>query len=326
MPNQEKQQSEATFKRPIREVRQWRIGTLSMGLLLVALGIILLVGKSNPAWSLGNLLQYWPVILIVLGLEMAMLNVLSSVKGSRFRFTYDVLSIIMVFIILISSSGMLVLESTGVMDVAHRALEGSQRYGKAETVVAIDDSIQSLVMSVEGSDKTVISTYPGIGNEVKITFLYRGVFSSQKETDEYIEDQFIGKERLGDTLVINLHPLTQGKFPRQGVTREVAIYVPQGLDVELSQDRGSIQAILNNPESRWTINHQSSRDLEISISSVTAGKLMVRETHELLGNIDWDESNKDDENSLIEAAKSWGKGPFILTVIHSSGKTIIRTK
>lgn len=324
MTDQEKQQPETNPEKPVREVRQWRIGTLSMGLLLVALGIILLVGKSNPAWSLGNLLQYWPVILIVLGLEMVMLNVLSSVTGSRFRFTYDVLSIIMVFIILISSSVMVVLESTGVMDVAHRALEGTERYAKVETVVAIDESLQSLVMSVEGSDKTVISTYPG--DEVKVTFLYRGVFSSQKETDEYAEAQFIGKERLGDTQVINLHPLTQGKLPRHAVTREVAVYVPQGLDVELNQERGSIQAVLYNPESRWTIKHQSSRALDISIESVTAGKIVVQQARELLGNIDWDELHQDDVDSPIEATKSWGEGPFLLTITHDSGKTIIRTK
>jgi hypothetical protein len=324
MTEQERKHPETTGEKPVRAVRQWRVGTLSMGLLLVALGIILLAGKANPAWSMRNLLQYWPVLLIILGLEMVMLNIFSSITGSRFRLSYDVLSIIMVFIILFSSSVMMMLESTGAMDIARRALGGTEYYAQAEMVVPGDESLRSLIMSLEGSDKTVINTHPGIGDEVKVTIVYRGVFATQQEADEYAKAQVIGKERMGDTLAINLHPLSRGQLPWRDVTREVAIYVPQGLNVELNQKRGSIEAHLYEPKSRWIINHQSSRDLDISLHSVNSGKIIVQQAYELLGNIGWDEIRQDDE-PLIEAFKSWGEGPFVLTIIHERGPTTIRT-
>ena len=109
-----------------------------------------------------------------------MLNIFSSITGSRFRLSYDVLSIIMVFIILFSSSVMVMLESTGAMDIARRALGGTEYYAQAEMVVPWDESLRSLIMSLEGSDKTVINTHPGIGDEVKVTIVYRGICHSTR--------------------------------------------------------------------------------------------------------------------------------------------------
>lgn len=326
MTEQEKQHSQAaTPVTPVREVRQWRVGTLSMGLLLVALGIVLLVGKFNPAWSLGSLLKFWPVILIVLGLEMVMLNILSSLRGCKFRFTYDVLSILLVFLILISSSVMVALESAGVLDFTHRALGGAERYGKAETVFTADESLRSLALRVEGSGETILRSYPG--KEIKVSVLYLGIFSTQKEADAYAKEQYIGEERLENTLAVTIYPPTQGKLPRHEVRQEVTIFIPQELDVELDQQGGSIKIDLDELKSNWTVNHRSSQNLDISLGTMTAGRIAVQQADELRGNIDWDEiRNQDNPELPIEAVKSWGEGPYSLSICQDGGKTIIRTK
>jgi len=51
-------------------MRKWRVGTISMGILLVATGILLLLGEIKGISGAMLILRWWPVILIVLGVEI----------------------------------------------------------------------------------------------------------------------------------------------------------------------------------------------------------------------------------------------------------------
>jgi hypothetical protein len=98
------------------ETRHWRVGTFSMGLLLIFLGVIMLAGKSNEAYTFTYFLRYWPFILIVLGAEMILYNTLATAKGLKVRFSYDVFSIFLVLVLVFCSSAFLIFESTGSMN------------------------------------------------------------------------------------------------------------------------------------------------------------------------------------------------------------------
>lgn len=312
---------------PVRKVRQWRVGTCSMGILLIAMGVALLAGRFNEAWSLSNIVKFWPVILIILGLEMVLLNILSSLWDSKFHFTYDVISVILVFLILIPSTAMVALENSGVLDFAQRALGGSQHYAKAEAVLyTTDETLESIAIRIEGSDDTVIRPYEG--KDIKVSVLYRGVFFSQPEADKYAEGQYFGVERLGNTLIVDFYPPTQGKLPRNNVEQEVAIYIPQDLDVDLDQQGGNLKIILTDIKSDWVINHQTAYEtLDISLAKVTDAKLSVKLAGSLEDNIDWDGiRNQDDQELPVEAAKVWGNGQHSLSIYKRGGHTVIRTR
>src|SRR5690554_1259403 len=122
-------------KDPQVQVRQWRVGTISMGLTLLVIGIVLLIGSFGGSLALSNILKLWPIILITLGLEMVLTDTWVTIKGIRISFTYDGLSIFLVLLLVFVSSGLVALESTGMLDYAHTAQRTSQRYIEAEKVL-----------------------------------------------------------------------------------------------------------------------------------------------------------------------------------------------
>jgi len=81
--------------------RQWRVGTLSMGVLLIALGIIMLVSQILETSLIGHIIKWWPIVLIMLGLEILVYVFLSKQDEPKVKF--DVFSIIIVSILLMAS-------------------------------------------------------------------------------------------------------------------------------------------------------------------------------------------------------------------------------
>lgn len=84
-------------------MRKWRVGTVSMGVLLVAAGILLLLGELQGLDGAGLILRWWPVILIILGVEILAYIIMSREEQPRIKF--DGLSIFLtITIVLISSA------------------------------------------------------------------------------------------------------------------------------------------------------------------------------------------------------------------------------
>ena len=306
---------------PVQEVRQWRVGTMSMGLTLVILGLVIFLGKVSDAISISWMLNLWPIILIILGLEMVLLNVLTVTKGSRLRFTYDILSIFLVLVLLFASSVLVVLESSGVLDLADR-LWVSERYIESEKVLyTVDEDLRALTLKVEGR-RVNLRTYDG--DEIKVLTVYRGYFASQEEGLEYAEDQYVQVERLGQTLLVDIYPPGQGYAPQANVGQEVTIFIPRHLDVELNQSRGDVNITLLDLTSNWVINHQANnRYLDLTLDGVTDAKLSVEVSGngQLQGNIQWDSELDGDEEGKpsIEASKTWGDGRYSLILRQTSG-------
>lgn len=83
--------------------RQWRVGTLSMGLLLVALGIIMLVSQILKTSIIEHIIRWWPIVLILIGLEILAYVFLSKQEEPKVKF--DVFSIIIISILMMTSVG-----------------------------------------------------------------------------------------------------------------------------------------------------------------------------------------------------------------------------
>lgn len=77
-------------------MRTHRVGTITFGCMLIVLGILLIVHLFVPTLTYTAILNYWPVILIVLGIEILVANS----RSEKTAFTYDGWSIFLMFMIL----------------------------------------------------------------------------------------------------------------------------------------------------------------------------------------------------------------------------------
>lgn len=312
---------------PEKPIRQWRVGTVSMGLILIALGFVLLMGRINDSFTLANLLKFWPIVLIILGVEMLLLNALTVFRGSRIRFTYDVLSVFLVLVLLLVSSGLVALESSGALDLVQRALHTTQRYVEAEKLVyTADQSLKALTMEIYGST-TQLRAYDG--DQIKVSVIYNGYFASAAEADQYAEEQLVRAERIGENLFIKVFPPGRDHWSTNNVRQEVTVLIPQHLDVEIDQQSGSLKISLLDLQSNWVVSQKSSgQSTEVHLDTISDGEVTVElaDGGRLTGNVEWDSKLEHESPVLLEANKKWGKGSHSLVIRQSRGSVLVNTR
>ncbi|MFC7682085.1 hypothetical protein [Paenibacillus sp. GCM10028914] len=97
--------------------RQWRVGTLSMGISLLLLGLLVLTSQWKGVEVFDTALKWWPIIFILLGIEIVGYTLFFR-KGEFVK--YDVFSILLIGFLTICCIGMAALSSTGIMDHIRR--------------------------------------------------------------------------------------------------------------------------------------------------------------------------------------------------------------
>ena len=73
-----------------------KVGTTTFGCILIILGIVLLLQLFVPGLNYTIILDFWPVALILLGIEILVANA----RSSTFQFQYDGWSIVLMFLTL----------------------------------------------------------------------------------------------------------------------------------------------------------------------------------------------------------------------------------
>lgn len=75
-----------------------RVGSVTGGIILIIIGVLCLVHIFLPALRYEYILRGWPLILILVGAEMLVVNVTNS---DKLEIKYDAAAILLVFILVI---------------------------------------------------------------------------------------------------------------------------------------------------------------------------------------------------------------------------------
>jgi hypothetical protein len=100
--------------------RKWRVGTFSMGISLIAVGLTLLISAWQGIVMFDTLLKLWPVIFVLLGCEILLFVFLS--RREKLVLHYDLFSIFFVSFLCGFCLVFSLLTSTGLMDELRHAL------------------------------------------------------------------------------------------------------------------------------------------------------------------------------------------------------------
>lgn len=92
-----------------------RVGTISMGLVLIFFGVIMLIGQVSSISAVELFMKFWPIILILLGLEILFYVYKNNTENTKIK--YDVFSIFIVTSVLIVNITLYGLMETGIMDL-----------------------------------------------------------------------------------------------------------------------------------------------------------------------------------------------------------------
>ncbi|KAJ51981.1 hypothetical protein BD780_004263 [Clostridium tetanomorphum] len=89
-------------------MRQWKVGSLTLGLTLVLIGIMFMIGNIIDMSLLGNLIRFWPIILILLGIEILCSGYMSQKNNEKLKLSG---TSIFMFFVLFSICGVLFISS-----------------------------------------------------------------------------------------------------------------------------------------------------------------------------------------------------------------------
>ncbi len=93
-----------------------RVGTISMAIVLIGFGILIFVAQINKLSAVELAIKFWPSILILLGGEILWVNFKEKKENENFIIRYDIFSIFIVMVILAVNIGIYGLVETGIMD------------------------------------------------------------------------------------------------------------------------------------------------------------------------------------------------------------------
>ena len=88
-----------------RKIGGQRIGVFTLGISLVVFGVLFLVRVFAPWFDYVRVLQFWPVVLILLGIEVLVMALLPKKEGEP-SFKLDAASIILLFVTLFLACGL----------------------------------------------------------------------------------------------------------------------------------------------------------------------------------------------------------------------------
>ncbi len=185
-------------------MKYWRVGTISMGISLILLGIFLFVAQYNEISIYSIFLNWWPFILIVLGIEILVYLFLSRKNSETTIIKYDFLSILFVGCLGMIALGFLVLSYTGVMGELQQAIAAEEKTFDLPIVQAtVPTTIKRIV--IEPTHQPIeIEKRPS--NEISLFGTYR-VTTTEDEPIIRSKADYVTIHTNGDTMYVFLKDL-----------------------------------------------------------------------------------------------------------------------
>lgn len=273
-------------------MRQWKVGTITMGILLVTIGIVSILSQNIGVSLIDAVLKWWPVALITLGIEVLLSSFLS--KGDSVRLKFDGFSIFIIMLILLVTTGAYFVQNVIKGGIAGQIFNINLP-SKYETRLTKNFSIPS-----DGKKKFILSNHQGdilvlkssSGNiEIEAAVSIRN--NDEEYSKSFLDSLFSIEEEAIVKIASVTDNLLKDRYKVQSITIDYIVKIPENIDIEVNNKFGKFNAsdIINNLKIT-----NSNGDIDISKISGNIqisnrfGKIRV---NTVTGNADVDGSNGD---------------------------------
>ena len=306
-------------------MRRWRVGTVSLGILLIALGIVLLAAQLKQKDILDMLLTWWPLVLVLIGGEI--LVFVYTAKEPDPKVKYDVFSMFVVLVILFCSIGAYALTATGAVEKISWIADSR--------VITVEMPVQRITVD-ETVKKIVVSASDGKLNIKKsstaevVSFGQAAINAADRqEAEDLIKQNQTYIHREGDTLFLEyISPDRQGNYRPYVTSLRHTLLLPAGIDVEI-RGSGYFQLDIESQtiDQNWFIKGTGEIDVTVDASTELAIDVLIKDSYQLRGNVNWTVKEILDApaggNPLYQGHLKWGEGGGKLKVILEWGKITV---
>lgn len=284
-----------------------RVGTISMGVVLIAFGVILFLSQINKFSALNIVLKLWPVILILIGLEILWCRYASRDESTVIK--YDLFSIFIVLVILIANIGIFAVSESGLINrFQGMLLSSNYNIDKSINEYMVDGSINKII--IDNANNLVIRATSGS----KISGISKlSVYASSKEeADELASSDDMRYEKSGDILYVYYSNNVKNNYSYSNI-RNLEIFLPDNIDVEV-MNCYNLDLIYSGFNNKWTFDGVNSLNVRLDKTSNIDVRAFVESADSLSGNIKWS------FDSLGEYVN--GEGANTINILNSSNITV----
>ena len=231
-------------------MHKWRIGTLTMGMFLIALGVILIMARVSGISVIEQIINWWPVIIIMLGVEILLVSILG--RSENFKASFDGFSIFIVIVIILFCLGTFTAENI-MSGISNFSVNG---FHPISIMSKYDSSFKkNLTISPKGKDKFTldnefgsIRVNKGSSENIEIEANIR-VRNNDEEYAKSISDLMIELNESGPIKVSSKRrEYLNDRNKVQEINIDYIVKVPVGMDININNKFGSV-LVENAPRS-----------------------------------------------------------------------------
>lgn len=209
-----------------------------MGILLVAVGIMLLISELKGLNGAAMVMRWWPVILVILGMEILAFILFSREEQPKIKF--DGLSIFLTVFIVLVSSAVYGVNTFFQSEFSHSVLGEIGFYGNESVINQTYDldaaGVKKLQLS-NSSGQVQIDRYEGDQIKVDVAMVIRS--NDKEEALKLAEDMIEVTE--GETVsILTRNAGLPGNNRNYEVNVHYAIKVPNRMDYDIHNQYGEI--------------------------------------------------------------------------------------
>jgi hypothetical protein len=284
-------------------MRKWRVGTISMALLLIVLGITILLSQLIDSFKISYIIKWWPVVLIILGIEILLHAKFSNEENPKINFDFK--SIILIILILFMSSIFalftVVTENIDSNEIFSFIKVYKYETNFVKTEVFDKNNLENFILNENNNDITINGTENDEIN-IKATFIVKNnneeLVNKLKNTKEFYK---ISKK--DDNLII-LNKTNEIESEYKDINNiyiKYVIDVPNDLNIKISSTNGNIK--LNNIKNALDIENTNG---DINLKSVNDINIISQNSDIVINKSDG-KLNLDCENSTIALTEILGQ-------------------
>lgn len=292
-----------------------RIGTISMGIVLIAFGLLIFFAQFNKVSAFKLAVNIWPGVLILLGGEILWANYKS--KDEEIKLRYDIFSIFIVFVIVMTSIGIYGMMEIGLLDrIRYEVARKTYNYELPLEDYAVDENIKKII--IDGNRVSNLNIRSDSGNKIISTGNININTDSQEKADKIFKENRVNIERIDNTLYISYKE--DDSYSYYGAS--LNLVVPSHIDVEVANG-GNIDVMMDKVDGNWIIDGGDVVKMRLKKDSNIKVQAMVNNEHNLGGNVAWKDTKiGTEEDYVLKGELVFGEGIYNLNILNVHNVTI----
>lgn len=291
-------------------MRKKRLGTISMAVVLIGFGILLFLAQINEVSAVKLAMKFWPGILLLLGGEILWFSYRN--KDDDVKASYDIFSIFIVLIILITNIGLYGLMETGLLDLVKSKVTETHFQYELEEDFVVDSSVDKII--INGARSSTLNVRTVEGDKIVATGFIDTVSGSEENAEKILDEDLINISKVGNTVYVKY------KDGRKYDThfRDLSLMIPANKDVEIVGGY-NLNIVMDNMNNNWIIDEFSQVKARVNKDSNLKILAEVRGEEDLKGNVKWKDTNVGTpENHIHRGELTYGEGQYSLNILNAS--------